>query len=115
MQRHHYKLTGMASVLKASGNQNNNMNIQEIAKTVAKTDRELIIKSVAENTEYIANFSQHKGDSIQIMYSLWHKYFPTHKQDINCSSCRNAVVKFWNTMCEEWAKPKPKKNVKKTK
>ena len=45
MQRHHYKLTGMASVLKASGNQNNNMNIQEIAKTVAKTDRELIMLS----------------------------------------------------------------------
>ena len=35
----------------------------------------------------------------------------TQKQDINCSSCRNAVVKFWNTMCDEWSKEtvKPKK------
>jgi hypothetical protein len=104
----------MASVLKVSGNQNNNMNIQEIAKSVVKTDREIIIKSVAENISYNANFSQHKGDAINVMYSLWHKYFPTHKQDINCSSCRN-VVKFWNTMCDEWSKEKPKKNVKKTK
>jgi hypothetical protein len=56
MQRHHYKLTGMVSVLKASGNQNNNMNIQEIAKSVAKTDRELIIKSVADNTELQCKF-----------------------------------------------------------
>ena len=91
------------------------MNIQEIAKTVAKTVRELIIKSVEENKIYNANFSRHKVDSLNNMYSFWHKYFPAHKQDINCSSCRNAVVKFWNTMCEEWAKPKPKKNVKKKK
>ena len=91
------------------------MNIQEIAKTVNKTDKELIIKSVAENIDYNKNFSQHKGQSINIMYSLWHKYFPTQKQDINCSSCRNAVVKFWQTVCDEWAKVKPKKNVKKTK
>ena len=115
MQRHHYKLTGMASVLKASGNQNNNMNIQEIAKSVAKTDREIIIKSVADNTSYNANFGKHKIDAMYIMYDQWHKLFPAHKQDINCSSCRNAVAKFWNTMCDEWSKPKPKKNVKKTK
>jgi len=52
-----------------------------------------------------------------IMYDQWHKLFPANKQDINCSSCRNAVVKFWNTMCEVWLKEntKKKKNVKKTK
>ncbi len=109
----------MASVLKVSGNQNNNMNIQEIAKSVENTDKELIIKAVAENISYNANFSRHKSEPIHLMYNLWHKYFPTNKQDINCSSCRNAVVKFWNTMCDEWSKPKPKpkakKNVKKTK
>ena len=94
------------------------MNIQEIAKSVVKTDREIIIKYVAENISYNANFSQHKSEPINLMYNLWHKYFPTQKQDINCSSCRNAVVKFWNTMCDEWSKEivKPKKkNVKKTK
>jgi len=93
------------------------MNLQEIAKSVAKTDRELIKKSVEENRIYNANFSRHKVDSLNNMYSLWHKYFPAQKQDINCSSCRNAVVKFWNTMCEEWLKEntKKKKNVKKTK
>lgn len=93
------------------------MNLQEIAKSVVKADRELIKKSVEENRSYKANFSQHKGECINNMYSLWHKYFPTQKQDINCSSCRNAVVKFWNTMCEVWLteNTKKKKNVKKTK
>lgn len=93
------------------------MNLQEIAKSVVKADRELIKKSVEENRIYNANFSRHKVDNLNNMYSLWHKYFPTQKQDINCSSCRNAVVKFWNTMCEEWLKEntKKKKNVKKTK
>tara|TARA_B100001094_G_scaffold81959_1_gene78171 strand:- start:1174 stop:1458 length:285 start_codon:yes stop_codon:yes gene_type:complete len=94
------------------------MNIQKIAKSVDNTDRELIIKAVAENISYNANFSRHKSEPINLMYNLWDKYFPTQKQDINCSSCRNAVVKFWNTMCDEWSneivKPK-KKNVKKTK
>jgi hypothetical protein len=93
------------------------MNLQEIAKSVVKADRELIKKSVVENRSYNANFSQHKVECINNMYSLWDKYFPTQKQDINCSSCRNAVVKFWNTMCEEWSKENTKKknNVKKTK
>jgi hypothetical protein len=93
------------------------MNLQEIAKSVVKADRELIKKAVEENKSYKANFSQHKGECINNMYSLWDKYFPTQKQDINCSSCRNAVVKFWSTMCEEWLKEntKKKKNVNKTK
>jgi hypothetical protein len=93
------------------------MNLQEIAKSVAKTDRELVKKSVEENRNYNANFGKHKNDSMYIMYDQWHKLFPANKQDINCSSCRNAVVKFWNTMCEVWLKEntKKKKNVKKTK
>ena len=93
------------------------MNLQEIAKSVVKADRELIKKAVEENRIYNANFSRHKVDNLNNMYSLWHKYFPTQKQDINCSSCRNAVVKFWNTMCEVWLteNTKKKKNVKKTK
>ena len=93
------------------------MNLQEIAKSVVKADRELIKKAVEENKSYNANFSQHKEKCINNMYSLWDKYFPTQKQDINCSSCRNAVVKFWDAMCSEWLKEniKKKKNVKKTK
>ena len=93
------------------------MNLQEIAKSVDKTDRELIKKSVEENRYYNANFGKHKNDSMFIMYDQWHKLFPANKQDVNCSSCRNAVVKFWNTMCEVWLteNTKKKKNVKKTK
>ena len=93
------------------------MNLQEIAKSVDKTDRELMIKAVEENRNYKANFGKHKNDSMFIMYDQWHKLFPANKQDINCSSCRNAVVKFWNTMCEVWLieNTKKKKNVKKTK
>lgn len=93
------------------------MNLQEIAKSFDKKEKELIKQTVEENKNYNANFGKHKIDSMYIMYDQWHKLFPANKQDINCSSCRNAVVKFWNTMCEEWLKEntKKKKNVNKTK
>tara|TARA_R110002073_G_scaffold72349_1_gene176877 strand:+ start:516 stop:797 length:282 start_codon:yes stop_codon:yes gene_type:complete len=93
------------------------MNLKEIAKSVVKADRELIKKAVEENKSYNANFGKHKKEPMYIMYNQWHKLFPANKQDIKCSSCRNAVVKFWSTMCKEWLKvnTKKKKNVNKTK
>ena len=58
------------------------------------------------------NFSQYESNSLTLMYAEWHMLFPAQKQDINCSSCRKAVNKFWETMVEEW---KITKEVKKTK
>ena len=36
------------------------------------------------------------------MFAEWHLLFPVQKQDLNCSSCRKAVVKFWETIVDEW-------------
>jgi len=43
------------------------------------------------------------------MFAEWHVLFPSHKQDLKCSSCRKAVVKFWETIVEEWKTTKNKK------
>ena len=56
---------------------------------------------------------------MNILFAEWHKLFPAQKQDMNCSSCRNAVVKFFKTMHIEWdtqiEKPKKKTRAKKSK
>ena len=50
------------------------------------------------------------------MFAEWHLLFPSNKQDMNCTSCRAAVCKFWEMMVDEWIEveqtPK-KKNVRK--
>jgi hypothetical protein len=62
------------------------------------------------------NFPTYHAESLTVMYAEWHLLFPAHKQDINCSSCRKAVVKFWETMVDEWIvvaqTPKKRKIVK---
>ena len=80
------------------------MKFEEISQSILKKDREIIKKYIEENKHYNANFGQHKIESIHILYNEWHKLFPAIKQDINCSSCRNAVFKFFSKMCEEWSK-----------
>lgn len=89
------------------------MNFEEIAKSIKKENREVIKKSVKENNNSLLNFSKYKNDCIYTLYDEWHKIFPRNKQDINCSSCRKAVVKFWNEICKKWEQKT--KNVKKTK
>ena len=53
--------------------------------------------------------------SLNIMFAEWHVLFPSHKQDLNCTSCRKAVCKFWETMVDEWIEIErpPKKTTKK--
>jgi TPP-dependent pyruvate/acetoin dehydrogenase alpha subunit len=60
-----------------------------------------------------------KGAKTNLMFAEWHLLFSTHKQDLNCSSCRKAVVKFWETIVDEWIEteqtPKKKNASKKRK
>ena len=72
------------------------MNFKEIAKGITGSQRKSIQDALIKNTHHVRNFTQHHRDSIILFFSEWHKIFPTNKQDVNCSSCRNAVVKFWN-------------------
>tara|TARA_R110000868_G_scaffold97598_4_gene268346 strand:- start:514 stop:762 length:249 start_codon:yes stop_codon:yes gene_type:complete len=78
------------------------MNFEEIAESITLDDREYIKNVVKENNYNLFNYSRHKPDSIQILYDEWHKIFPRHKQDINCSDCRKAVIKFWDEICLKW-------------
>ena len=88
------------------------MDLKEIAKNYDKNKKQMMIDAVKKNKNYMNNFSQYESNSLTLMYAEWHILFPTQKQDINCSSCRKAVNKFWETMVEEW---KITKEVKKTK
>ena len=88
------------------------MDLKEIAKNYNKNKKQMMIDAVKKNKNYMNNFSQYESNSLTLMYAEWHILFPTQKQDINCSSCRKAVNKFWETMIEEW---KTTKEVKKTK
>ncbi len=88
------------------------MDLKEIAKNYNKNKKQMMIDAVKKNKNYMNNFSQYESNSLTLMYAEWHMLFPAQKQDINCSSCRKAVNKFWETMVEEW---KITKEVKKTK
>ena len=90
------------------------MKFQEIAKTIKGSERKEIQEAIKENHEYMHNFSKHKEKPIRLMFVGWDKIFPTNKQDINCTSCRKAVVKFWDEINKEWlAEKKVSKKVKK--
>lgn len=98
------------------------MNMTEIAKSFSNEKIELITDAVKTNIEYQKQFPRYHSESLNTMYAEWHIKFPTQKQDINCSSCRAAVCKFWGMMVEEWnnikseevvLKPKKKSNGRK--
>lgn len=88
------------------------MNFKEIAKGITGSQRKSIQDALIKNTHHVRNFTQHHRDSIILFFSEWHKIFPTNKQDVNCSSCRNAVVKFWNEVNLEWSEEKITKKTK---
>tara|TARA_R100001086_G_scaffold68821_2_gene32628 strand:+ start:5065 stop:5430 length:366 start_codon:yes stop_codon:yes gene_type:complete len=101
MQKHHYLKNTLVNVRKINGKKNN-MNIAEIAENYSKDKRKMMSNCVIQNSNYTKNFTQYHTSSLEIMFAEWHLLFPQHKQDINCTSCRAAVVKFWETMMDEW-------------
>ena len=76
------------------------MKFQEIAKTIKGSERKEIQEAIKENHEYMRNYSKHKPEPLLVMFVGWDKLFPTNKQDIKCTSCRKAVVKFWDEINE---------------
>ena len=85
------------------------MDFIQIAKNYDKNKREMIENAVSKNRHNINNFSKYNAVALDIMFAEWHVLFPSHKQDLKCSSCRKAVVKFWETILEEWKTTKIKK------
>jgi len=78
------------------------MNLKEIAQNFNKEKRKFMTEAVIKQSNHARNFSTYHADSLDIMFAEWHLLFPTNKQDMNCNSCRKAVVKFWETMMDEW-------------
>ena len=95
------------------------MNFKEIAENYSKQKRSMMTDAVINNMNYTKNFTTYHTESLNIMFAEWHLLFPNLKQDLNCTSCRAAVCKFWETMVNEWieieSKPKKRNASKKTK
>ena len=96
------------------------MNFQEIAKNYEESKKKMMTDAVIRNQNHIKNFPSYHAESLMLMFSEWDKLFPTQKQDLNCTSCRKAVNKFWEKMVDEWIiteqeviKEKQKKTTKK--
>ena len=92
------------------------MNLKEIAANYSKNKRKMMTDAVIANKNHQRNFPSYQATSLNLMFTEWHLLFPANKQSINCTSCRAAVCKFWETMVDEWIEteqtPK-KKNVPK--
>ena len=78
------------------------MNFKEIAENYSKQKRKMMTDAVITNHKYMSNFPQYHSESLSLMFAEWHILFPTQNQDINCTSCRAAICKFWETMVDEW-------------
>tara|TARA_R100000908_G_scaffold38068_1_gene17560 strand:+ start:12019 stop:12312 length:294 start_codon:yes stop_codon:yes gene_type:complete len=95
------------------------MNFKEIAENYSKQKRSMMTNAVVANRNYTKNFTHYHSESLSLMFAEWHLLFPQNKQDINCTSCRAAVCKFWETMVDEWIEteqtPKKKNAPKKRK
>jgi len=95
------------------------MKMSETADKISKEKRTYITNAVEKNRDYMRNYPKYHAESLNLMFAEWHILFPQHRQDLNCSSCRGAVCKFWEMMVDEWNKnketTKKKTNVKKTK
>lgn len=95
------------------------MNFKETAENYNKNKRKMMTDAVINNKNYMRDFTQYHAESLKLMFAEWHLLFPNLKQDLNCTSCRGAVCKFWETMMGEWieieSKPKKRNVTKKTK
>tara|TARA_R110001606_G_scaffold1180_4_gene4180 strand:+ start:345 stop:650 length:306 start_codon:yes stop_codon:yes gene_type:complete len=91
------------------------MNFKEIAENYSKKKRKMMTDAIFTNNNHQRNFPTYHADSLSIMFAEWHLLFPQHKQSMNCTSCRKAVCKFWETMVDEWitSEQTPKKTSKK--
>jgi hypothetical protein len=95
------------------------MNLKETAEKFSPSKKKMITDVVIRQSNHMRNFTTYHSESLSIMFAEWHILFPHQLQDINCSSCRQAIVKFWEMMVDEWIEleqtPKKPNVSKKTK
>ena len=78
------------------------MKFKELAVDYDKKKRKMMTDAVLKNINHQRNFPVYHGTSLNTMFAEWHVLFPNNKQDMNCTSCRAAVCKFWGMMVDEW-------------
>lgn len=78
------------------------MDLKQIAENYSKDKRKMMTDAVIKNKNHARNFTTYHSESLSLMFAEWHLLFSNNKQDLNCTSCRKAVVKFWETMVDEW-------------
>ena len=85
------------------------MNFKEVADNYSKNKRKMMIDAVITNNNHQRNFPSHHSTSLNLMFAEWHILFPQNKQDIQCTSCRAAICKFWGVMVDEWIEEEQEK------
>lgn len=76
--------------------------IKKAANNIPKDIKEKLIHYINKNNNKIDNVNEYDMDSIYYLFNAWHKIFPNIRQDVGCTSCRKAVVKFFNQVYQEW-------------
>ena len=84
----------------------------KIANSLTREQKAKVQTALKINKDYIRNFSKYKPDVIYLLFAEWDRIFPANKQDVKCSSCRAAVLKFWDEINKIWLEEKPKKKQK---
>ena len=78
------------------------MEIKELSEKITQEKRDVIKSMYDSNMHYNSQFGKHKHEPLAYLFKEWHELFPSQKQSLKCSGCRNAVVKFWGMMIDEW-------------
>jgi len=80
------------------------MGLSKITEKISEESRAEIKKHLELDKQYTSQFTSHKVSSLKVLFNEWHKLFPQQKQDMNCSGCRKAVIKFFTVLTDEWSK-----------
>ena len=75
--------------------------ISKISKQVSQDDK-IEINSILDSISTIEDKEHYQSGKLRELFFYWGKYMPQHKQHIQCGSCRQAVLQFWQKIQLEW-------------
>tara|TARA_R110000796_G_scaffold185127_1_gene301695 strand:+ start:1300 stop:1536 length:237 start_codon:yes stop_codon:yes gene_type:complete len=65
--------------------------VDEISKIVTEKDKE----SISDIFLRRENEIEIPKEDLKVLFNLWSKYMPRHKQNWGCGGCRQLVNNFW--------------------
>tara|TARA_R110000744_G_scaffold300477_1_gene409625 strand:+ start:1510 stop:1761 length:252 start_codon:yes stop_codon:yes gene_type:complete len=73
--------------------------VNEIAKIVTEKDKESIsdifLRQKNKTETEAKRFTDTDKNDLRVLFNLWAKYMPKHKQNWGCGGCRQLVNNFW--------------------